>query len=455
MLSCDEFSNASRPLCHPLKLLKALQNLRRACMNCRFDIIFSLQDTDETMMSFSYEWKQHPVLFNNTECLRIQVKGNAVMCLAIQQAKEEISKALGMDGKMKQQSTIHFSHKYMCSKEQCFKLCLFAHFMWNSVHCCFAVGAVAQRLRKYHDGCNRVLPLWEKDIKACMTTNLKLPSVRKLHIFCWLLPHCKHWQTFMQDHNFDLYFPKLSSLEERNLKRRKIEPQIFEPTNVLPSKVLHVLCDVYRKVMYVTRVMPYMYTEECLEFRCNFVDHIVGFVRVVTPEEELCVAQPVVCMEVDTFYLHLSEALQVVAREKSFHQSHCDIRNDAVKTTAGGKSLTLLSRMVYTMHRWVQNMHQVLTLMQAKVAYASACVFAIEYDESEGVQTPRKGFADELDAAVHKAVTDKQILQHSMASLRHEFRATRCTFAPSTVDWFKHAVALKRAKYACLPSFVS
>ncbi len=287
--------------------------------------------------------------------------------------------------------------------------------MRNSVQSCFAVGAVERRLRKYCDGCNRVLPLWEKDIKDCTTTNLKLPSVRKLHIFRWLLLHCKHWQTFMQDHNFDLYFPKLLSLEEQNLKRRKIEPQIFEPTNVLPSKVLDVLCKVHCKVVYVMRVMPYMYTEECLEFRCDFVDHILGFVRVVAPEEEICIVQPVVCMEVDTFYLHLSEALQVVAKEQLFHQSQCDIRHDAVKTTVGGKSLTLLSRMAYVTQHWAQNMHQVITLMQAEIAYENACVFAIEYDECEGVQTPHKGFGDELEAAVRKAVTDKPVTSSTLS----------------------------------------
>ena len=57
-----------------------------------------LQDTDEVMMAFSYEWRQHPVLYDTATRLGIQAKGNAAMCLAIHQAKEELSEALGMDG---------------------------------------------------------------------------------------------------------------------------------------------------------------------------------------------------------------------------------------------------------------------------------------------------------------------------------------------------------------------
>ena len=167
--------------------------------------------------------------------------------------------------------------------------------------------------------------------------------------------------------------------------------------------------------------MPYMYTEECLEFRADFVHHIVGTVRVIAPEEEMLVLEPSVCIDVDMFYLHLSESLEPLAREQFFHQSECVMCDDAVKTTAGGKSYTLLSRMAHTTQRWAQNMQGVLSLMEAQVAYETACPFAVAYDEAKGVVTPRHGFENELAAAVHKAVTDKAVLQHSMAALRQEF----------------------------------
>ncbi len=100
MQSFYVFSNMSRPLCCPLRLLSTSERKTRLRELLILHCVFCLQDTDETMMSFSYEWKLHPVLFDNAERLRIQAKGNAAMCLAIQQAKEEMSKALGMDGKM-------------------------------------------------------------------------------------------------------------------------------------------------------------------------------------------------------------------------------------------------------------------------------------------------------------------------------------------------------------------
>lgn len=310
-------------------------------------------------------------------------------------------------------------------------------------------------MRKYRDGCNRILPAWEADIKSHQTTNLKLLGVRKLHIFKWLLPHCKNWRAFMRDHNFDIYLPKLECLEERNLKRRKIKMVVFKPTNVLPNAVLDVLCEVYKKVVYVTRVMPYMYQEHCVEFRCDFVDHILGTVQVVAPQEKLLQATFSTCVEVDTFFLHLSSVLAPVAREQEFCVTEADVKCDTVKTTTGGRSLTLLNRMAHVMDRWATNMGTVLQLMQATVTFESACVFTQEYDVKHGVITPREGFDVELQEAVHKAVTDKPILQHSMALLRHEFCNTRCSFAPSVVTWFKHAVALKEHKYRHLPGFVS
>ncbi len=119
---------------------------------------------------------------------------------------------------------------------------------------------VKRRLRKYRDGCNQSLPLWIQDIREHKTEHLKLPSVRKLHIFRWLLPHCKNWSDHLNDHDFSLYMPKLKELEEWNLKRQKIQavvPAFAKLT--ISDKVLEILCEVYQKVVYVTCVQPYMY----------------------------------------------------------------------------------------------------------------------------------------------------------------------------------------------------
>ncbi len=56
------------------------------------------QDTDELMMAFSYKWQKHPVLYDTAKRIRVQTKGNAAMCLALQHAKEQMSDALGLDG---------------------------------------------------------------------------------------------------------------------------------------------------------------------------------------------------------------------------------------------------------------------------------------------------------------------------------------------------------------------
>ncbi len=49
-------------------------------------------------MAFSYEWKKLPVLYDTQERLCVQSKGNAAMCLALHDAKEKLSDALGLDG---------------------------------------------------------------------------------------------------------------------------------------------------------------------------------------------------------------------------------------------------------------------------------------------------------------------------------------------------------------------
>ncbi len=96
----------------------------------------------------------------------------------------------------------------------------------------------------------------------------------------------------MKDHDLDIYFPKLSDLEEHNLKCRKIKP--VEPTfgtSTLPDKVLDVLCEVFQKVVFVTCVQPYMYAEESLEFVSDHVDTILGMVRVCAAPKS-CVLLP-------------------------------------------------------------------------------------------------------------------------------------------------------------------
>ncbi len=57
-----------------------------------------LQDTDELMMRFSYEWHIHPILYDNAARLRMQSKGNKVMCAALKKAKLNITEKLDMTG---------------------------------------------------------------------------------------------------------------------------------------------------------------------------------------------------------------------------------------------------------------------------------------------------------------------------------------------------------------------
>ena len=122
----------------------------------------------------------------------------------------------------------------------------------------------------------------------------------------------------MADHTLDVYFPKLAELEERSLKRRKIEPQTFMPTTVLPDKVVKVLCDVYKHVLYVTRVMPYMYEEQCIAFRAEAVAHILGSVRVVPAPDEVCTVEPIVCMETDTFFSTSEQCVAIFGCSERF-----------------------------------------------------------------------------------------------------------------------------------------
>ncbi len=257
----------------------------------------------------------------------------------------------------------------------------------------------------------------------------------------------------MKDYDFDVYFPKLTSLEDCNLKQRKIEPQVFTPTNTLPDTVVEVLCDVYRKVVYVTRVLPYMYNEQCVEFKSDFIDDILGTVRVVAPEEKLVQACVTTCVEVDMFYLHLSSALEPVARHKSFSSVECEVHCDAIKTTSSGKTLTLLHKMSHLTEQWATNMREVVSLLEAETAFKRACVFAIEHDTTTGVVTPQEGLGEKLYEVTWKAVNEKPILQHSMAALHRDFCQTTCSFVKPSVSWISRVVALKQHKYRHLPSY--
>ncbi len=57
------------------------------------------------MMMFSYEWKCFPILYDAHKRLRVQGQGNAAMCLAINKAKEELAKSVGMGGEYCAQSS--------------------------------------------------------------------------------------------------------------------------------------------------------------------------------------------------------------------------------------------------------------------------------------------------------------------------------------------------------------
>ncbi len=229
----------------------------------------------------------------------------------------------------------------------------------------------------YRDACNRALPQWTNNIAEHKMQYLKLPSIRKLHIFEWVLPHCKNWLPHLKDHDLDIYFPKLSDLEERNLKRRKIEP--VEPTFVkstLLDKVLDVLCEVFQKVVFVTCVQPYMYAEKSLEFVSDHVDTILGMVRVCAAPEELCSATVSVSVMVDRYFWHLHSSLASLAKSSSFSVDECDVRQDVHKTTTGAKTLQLFGKMGQLTHQWTNNVHAVMSVLEAQVGYERALLSA-------------------------------------------------------------------------------
>ncbi len=128
-----------------------------------------------------------------------------------------------------------------------------------------------------------------------------------------------------------------------------------------------------------------------------------------------------------------------------------DVCSPAVKTTSGGKTLSLLIKMSHLTDKWAQNMYAVMSLLQADVAYRYATVYADEHDDREGVITPRKGIEDDLQVAVQRSLSDKPVLQKAMHKLRQEFRTTKCTFAKPAVDWISEAWRLKMHKYHHLP----
>ncbi len=267
-------------------------------------------------------------------------------------------------------------------------------------------------------------------------THLKLPSVRKLHIFRWLLLHCKNWLEHLKDHDLQLYFPKLGELEERNLKRHKIEPvQPRFVTNSLPDKVVDVLCEVFQKVVFVTCAQPYMCEEREIAFQSDFVDTIIGMVRVCAPTEEQCEASVSVSMSVDRFFWHLHECLTPLAKDSSFFVHECQVREDVHKTTSGSKSLQLFGKMSQLTTQWNNNILHMMSVVEAQVGYEGALLFA-EAD------TPKQGFETELLDAVTNAVDDKLVLQARMKELHAEMLQTKVSFAKSNVAWVKKAAAL-------------
>ncbi len=78
------------------------------------------------MMTFSYEWKKQPVLYDSAARLQVQSKGNAAMCLAIQQAKEELADAVGLDGEWLGMSVcvcVCVPMHYLCHANYLWNLC--------------------------------------------------------------------------------------------------------------------------------------------------------------------------------------------------------------------------------------------------------------------------------------------------------------------------------------------
>ena len=206
-------------------------------------------------------------------------------------------------------------------------------------------------------------------------------------------------------------------------------------TGTLPDKVVNILCDVYQKVVFVTCVQPYMYHEHETEFKSDFVDVLLGFVRLCTPEEEICEATVSVSMQIDRFFWHLHSALTPLARDSSFFVETCDVRDDAHKTTAGSKTLQLFNKMGQLTEQWNNNMKSVMSVCEAQVGFEGALLFAEE-------DMPIKDLEIEMESAMSKAVEDKPVLQEAMQDLHREVCRSKVTFAKSNVSWVKIAVAL-------------
>ncbi len=151
--------------------------------------------------------------------------------------------------------------------------------------------------------------------------------------------------------------------------------------------------------------------------------------------EELCSATVSVSVMVDCYFWHLHSSLAPLAKSSSFSVDECDVRQDAHKTTTGAKTLQLFGKMGQLTQQWTNNVHAVMSVLEAQVGYECALLSADD-------DTKVRGFDTELDAALRKANDDKPILQAAMQSLHKECCSTKVVFAKSNVDWVKKAVAL-------------
>ncbi len=162
---------------------------------------------------------------------------------------------------------------------------------------------------------------------------------------------------------------------------------------------------------------------------------IVGTVRVVAPEEEMCEATVSVSIQIDRFFWHLHDCLSPLARDSDFFASKCDVFEDAHKTTTGSRMMTLFGNMSQLSQQWKNNMLGILSVMEAQVGFEGALLFADK-------DTPVQALDDELQVALSKAVDDKPVLQEAMKALHTECCAVKVKYSKSNVAWVKIAVGL-------------
>ncbi len=278
------------------------------------------------------------------------------------------------------------------------------------------------------------------------TTNLKLPSVRKLHIFRWLLPFCKNWEASLEYENFDEYMPKLESLEMRNLKRLKIEPvsnamvcKVHEEESGMSDKLQEVLCDVFKKVLYVMRVRPQMYDILETVFVEESYNEILGVVRVCAPDEDMFQAQVSVVFKTQLFMWHLHTSLEPLARDHAFRKVTFDVKSDAMKTTAGLKTLTNLFKIVHARDLLRKYVTNVIDLLAADCAYhfAYRVGFMQEGVDSSGVNIC--DFTGEVEAAVQTARTEKELILAKVQDVKATVVSAKINVSASRILWIKKA----------------